>query len=181
MTCIVGITDGKTVTIGGDSAGTNSYMDLTLRADLKVWSDDEWAFGFCGSFRMGQILRHAFSPPAMMRDQDLDHFMCVSFIDAVRQALKDGGYAKSNKGEEEGGNFLVGHSGRLFNIQSDYQVGETTDAFDAIGCGEPFARGALMALPTSMQARARAKKALEIAAACSGGVRGPFHIVSVTA
>lgn len=177
MTCIVGVTDGKTVTIGGDSAGIYG-LDLTVRADLKVWADDGWVFGFCGSFRMGQILRYAFDPPVPSRDQELDHFMVVTFIDGVRQALKDGGYARNNKGEEEGGDFLVGHEGRLFSIESDYQVGESLTGFAAIGCGEPFARGALHALPASLKAPDRVRRALTIAEECSGGVRGPFHIVS---
>jgi hypothetical protein len=57
MTCIVGITDGRTVTIGGDSAGS-----------------DGWHVA----------------------------------VEAVRECLSTGGYARTENGREQGGQFLVG-------------------------------------------------------------------------
>ena len=42
-----------------------------------------------------------------------------------------------------GGSFLVAYQGRLFSIQSDYQVCETNRGFHAIGCGADYALGSL--------------------------------------
>lgn len=177
MTCIVGVTDGKTVTIGGDSAGVAGY-DLTVRADAKVWADNGWVFGFTSSFRMGQLLRYGFTPPAMTEGQDLDEYMVTSFVGAVRQTLKDGGYASVDSNVERGGTFLVGTRGRLFLIDSDYQVGESGYPFDAVGCGESFALGALHAIGDKLTPDRRVLRALEIAETCSAGVRGPFKVAS---
>jgi hypothetical protein len=174
MTCIVGLVNGDQVIIGGDSAGVGGY-DLTVRADQKVWAKDGWAFGFTTSFRMGQLLRYSLHVPKRHPDTDLMQFMVTEFVEAVRKCLKDGGYASTKDGAEEGGCFLVGHAGRLFRIDSDYQVGEAAAQYDAVGCGDSFAKGALYA---SVGAPAeRVRLALKAAEAMSAGVRGPFHFV----
>jgi ATP-dependent protease HslVU (ClpYQ) peptidase subunit len=77
------------------------------------------------------------------------------------------------KDAEAGGTFLVGYAGRLFCVQGDFQVAERTDGFDACGCGESYALGAMACLP-EMEPRARLTRALEMAAHFSAGVRGPF-------
>jgi ATP-dependent protease HslVU (ClpYQ) peptidase subunit len=192
MTCIVGLVHDGKVLIGGDSAGVGGY-DLTVRGDQKVWAKDGWAFGFTSSFRMGQLLRYSLHPPKRHPDTDLMQYMVTEFIDAVRKCLKDGGYATVKDGGEQAGCFLVGHSGRLFRVDSDYQVGESAAAYDAVGCGDSFAKGALFAnarikakdpAPTQsaiaqmLDPRSRVLNALEAAEAMSAGVRGPFHIVT---
>lgn len=176
MTCIVGITDGATVTIGGDSAGVAGWQ-VTVRADQKVWAVNGWAFGFTTSFRMGQLLRWSLVPPPV--EGDLERYMATTFIDAVRACLKAGGFAKADNGREEGGEFLVGHAGRLFQVASDYQVGEPAEGVAAVGCGDEFALGAVLAQRPATPAKVRVIRALEIAARCSGAVAGPFHVVSV--
>lgn len=178
MTCIVGFTDGERVTIGGDSAGVAGY-DLDVRADSKVWAKDGWAFGFTSSFRMGQLLRYKLTPPAMTVGQELEQYMATTFVDAVRTALKDGGYVRTVNGEEHGGQFLVGHHGRLFHVESDFQVAESTRPFGVAGCGGSYALGALHALEhNDLAAGDRVSRALGIAERCSAGVRGPFAVVS---
>lgn len=174
MTCIVGIVDNKRVYIGGDSAGVAGYS-LTVRADAKVFRNGPFLFGFTSSFRMGQLLRYAFTPPK--HDSDLsDHqYLVTTFIDAVRQCLKDGGYASKENETEQGGTFLLGYRGHLYKIDSDYQVGESADGFDACGCGIEIAQGALYA-SEGQDAEKRAKMALRAAERFSAGVRGPFVV-----
>ncbi len=58
MTCIVGVTDGTEVVLGGDSAGVSiETRQLEVRANRKVFRRQDYVFGYSGSFRMGQILR----------------------------------------------------------------------------------------------------------------------------
>jgi len=125
MTCIVGLETELGVIIGGDSAGVSGY-NLTIRADLKVFKVDQYVMGFTGSFRMGQILRYRASlPKASVFDPefDADRFMATTFVDNIRQAFKDGGYAKVSESVESGGTFLVGLQDRLYAIDSDFQIG----------------------------------------------------------
>lgn len=181
MTCIVGIVereDGREgVIIGGDSAGIG-VRDLSVRADEKVFAIGEFVFGFTTSFRMGQLLRYRFVPPQFVEDADVFGYMVTSFVEGVRQTLKDGGFAKKVNEEESGGTFLVGVRGRLFEIGSDYQVGENVIGFAAVGCGSQVACGAMYA-SAGRPAEERIRIALEAAERFSAGVRGPFVIKRV--
>jgi hypothetical protein len=127
MTCIAGIARGGTVWIGGDSAGANTSWQLQLRAEPKVFRSGPFLIGYTTSFRMGQLLAHALRPPERLASRDLMTFMVTDFVDAVRACLKEGGFAKTEAGMESAGEFLVGTEGRLFSVQGDYNVGESTD------------------------------------------------------
>lgn len=178
MTCIAGLVHDGKVYIGGDSAGANSSWDLTIRADPKVFAIDEWIFGFTTSFRMGQLIRYAFRPPPMAsrHDDDLHRYMCVDFVNGLRQCLKDGGYARKDNEVESGGSLLVGAHGHLYSIQDDYQVSEAADGYAAVGCGASVAAGSLYSTP-ERRPRDRVRMALMAAERHSAGVRGPFAIV----
>lgn len=178
MTCIVGFVEGNSVWIGGDSAGV-AGLDLTVRADQKVFRNGPMLFGFTSSFRMGQVLRYALSIPDHDPRVDVERYMVTSFIDSVRSVLKDKGFATKQNEQESGGHFLVGYRGRLFKVESDYQVGIPVDGFDACGCGDQVARGALFATAETLHGADRVEMALRAAERHSAGVRGPFSIQSI--
>lgn len=179
MTCIVGIAEGGKVIIGGDSAGVGGYS-LTVRSDEKVFKNGEFLFGFTTSFRMGQILRFAFSPPARVENIDDYKYLTTTFIDAVRAALKAGGFAMVENGGERGGTFLFGYRGGLYIVDSDYQVGASRDGFMACGCGDQIANGAMFATAGLIKdPQVRVKLALEAAERLSAGVRAPFSILEI--
>jgi hypothetical protein len=165
-----------TVHIGGDSAGVADWS-MTVRADAKVFRVGDYLFGFTDSFRMGQLIRYTLKLPTPAAD--LDRYMATTFIDALRDCLKEGGWAKKDTEREEGGTFLVGVTGRLFKVESDYQVGEAADGYAAVGCGADVALGALYATDTTMAPAARVDVALRAAERFSAGVRGPFLSLSL--
>lgn len=176
MTCIVGITlKSGSVLIGADSAGV-SGLDLRIRRDEKVFTNGDFIFGCTTSFRMIQLLRYKLTIPKRYPDTDVMAFMATTFIDAVRNTLKDGGFARKESEVESGGTFLVGYAGRLFSVYSDYQVAENIDGFDACGCGDFYALGSLKT--TNGYETERAKERLGIALDCasyfSAGVIGPY-------
>ena len=179
MTCIVGLVHEGVVYTGGDSAGVGG-MSLTVRADEKVFQNGEFLMGFTTSFRMGQLLRYSLKPPRRHPDDDINQYMVVDFINAVRECLKSGGWASKKEDMEQGGTFLVGYSGHLFTIYSDYQVGQREDSFAAVGCGEDTALGALFATQGQGDPRDRVLTALRAAERFNAGVRGPFHILPET-
>lgn len=177
MTCIVGIVDNGKVFMGADSAGTDYRLGITVRKDEKVFQNGDFLISFTSSFRMGQLLRYAFEPPEYRADKkDLLKYMCTDFIDAVRECFKKAGFLTIEKNEELGGCFLVGCHGRLFKIDSDFQVGESLDGCYSCGCGDFFALGSL-ASTKEMEATNRVRLALEVAEKYSGAVRGPFVIL----
>ena len=179
MTCIVGIADGGAVWIGGDSAGVDERFNLVIRSDPKVFRVGEIVMGFTTSFRMGQLLRYRLKAPEIPPEMDVAEYMATVFIDAVRECLKDGGFAEKTADRERGGTFLVGIRGRLFKIEDDYQVGESVRGFEACGGGDQVALGSLFTTRSiGDDVRRRITTALESAAAMTAVVQGPFVIVS---
>ena len=183
MTCIVAVTDGKKIVMGGDSAGVSGYS-LTIRKDKKVFkrkdeSGTEWLFGFTTSFRMGELVQFELELPEITPEdkQYLYRFMVMQFIPSLRKCLKEGGWATIDKNIERGGTFIVALLGEIFVIGSDYQVGESLDLFDAVGCGEDIAKGSLYTSQKLKSLKRRALLALEAAQRLSAGVREPFNII----
>jgi len=197
MTCIVAVTDGQTVVMGADSAGTAGY-ELRLRADPKVFRAGSYAIGFTTSFRMGQILRFCSElpePPSESGPEELERFMVTEFIDAVRRDFSERGFRKTlraslsdgagstEEGQEWGGLFLVGVAGQIFEIRHDYQVARPTTPYSAIGRGALIALGALHAMKNSSELKLgeRVENALKAAESYCTTVRGPFHFVELRA
>jgi hypothetical protein len=175
VTAVAGLVHNGRVHLGADSAGVAGW-NLTVRADPKVFTVGHYVLGFTSSFRMGQLLNHAFNPPAPTGE--LSRFMATVWIDAVRECLKTGGWATKTSEQESGGTFLVGVHGRLFEVNSDYQVGEPADPYAAVGCGFELCLGALHATARIVSPKRRLMMALEAAERHSAGVRGPFRFVS---
>lgn len=193
MTCIVAVTDGETVVIGGDSAGVGDKQ-LRIRADEKVFRNGPYGIGFTTSYRMGQILRYGADlpePPAGADTDDLERFFVLEFVPAVREAFQEHGFAKTarfakndsvtEEGQAVGGLFLVGFEGKIFEIREDFHLARPLDPFSAVGHGAQIALGALHALhgQAGLSLREKATKALEAAAVYSSVVRGPCHFVEV--
>ena len=176
MTAIAGLVHDGRVLIGADSGGVGGWI-VNVRKDSKVFTNGAYVMGFTTSFRMGQLLRWSFKPPAPGKGS-LERFMCTTWVDAVRAALRDGGWAKKDAEQEKGGEFLVGVRGRLFVVAEDFQVGEHVDGYAAAGSGEQLALGALSATEhLGLDPEKRVLSALEAAERHNIGVRGPFHLV----
>lgn len=188
MTCIVGWCDQNQMVMGGDSAGVGNYH-LMLRGDPKVFSlkqkeSSDVLIGFTSSFRMGQLLMNMEVPQDSGGNSAADTFgfMVNKFIPEVRKVLKEGGFAHVEDNQEEGGTFLVGYRGHLFEIEEDYQVGVPLSPFYSVGCGAPYALGAMDILHQSSAKKDPTKMvqmALAVAERHNAGVRGPFRVETV--
>lgn len=174
MTCIAAISENGIVTMGADSAGVGGNH-ICQRRDEKVFIVGNFLIGFTTSFRMGQLIRYRLNPPIHPKNVSIDRYMNTIFIDSIRSVFKDGGYAKTRDGAEEGGTFLVGYRGRIFTIFDDYQVAENIVNYAAIGSGFEVAIGSLF---TSVgHPGYRIEKALSAAASFCTGVSAPFQII----
>lgn len=184
MTCIVGLEHEGSVYVGGDSAGVNvDTLSVCGRADEKVFltESEDMAMGFCGSFRIGQLLRYALLVPPQKVGQDDMAYMVTDFIDAVRTMQKEkGSMKKENELEEHESAFIVGYNGHLYVVEQDFQVGRPIENYASVGCGSDIALGAMYATRNvRMSPEERIKLALQAAVEYSGGVRPPFHIVKL--
>ena len=175
MTCIVGLVDKGDVYIGGDSAGI-AGLSISIRTDEKVFGNGPFIMGFTSSFRMGQLLRYKFSPPAQTVHQGDMEYMVTSFVDACRTCFSQNGFG--DKDATHGGTFLVGYKGNLYTIEADHQVGQTMRPFNAVGCGSDLALGAMYATE-GLDPEKRVNLALEAASTFSAGVAGPYVLIKL--
>ena len=170
--------------MGCDSAGVGGWYSRQNRVDPKIYRVKDMLIGFTTSFRMGQLLGYSLTPPHHHVDVPIEKYMATTFVNAVRECLKAGGWATKDKEVESGGIFLVAYKGRIFEIQADYQVAEGEEPYNAVGCGQDLALGSLFTSERSVLgsgdhasiARARVEAALQAAAAFSAGVHPPFRI-----
>lgn len=182
MTCIVGIEHATGVFIGGDSA-LSSWAVETL-AQPKVFRVGKFVIGACGSARVLGLLQHAFLPPKPPKDPaKLDRFMHLEFVPALRACMAEHGAEKKENEITtlDGAAFLVGVRGRLFQVESDYQVNSRAYGYCAVGSGYQVALGALHATHpgnsgASVDAPDRLLLALTAAAEHNPYVRPPFTI-----
>lgn len=178
MTAIAGLMDSGQVWIGGDSAGVAGYS-RTVRADVKVFANAGYIFGFTDSFRMGQLIRCAWVPPQPSDNEDVYEFLVTRFIDDLRTMLKAGGFVEVLNNVETGGSFLMGFRGQLYNVDSDFQVGIPAIGYDARGCGEDLVLGSLFTSAGGrMSPRTRITRALDAASAFSAGVCPPYTVLA---
>lgn len=175
MTCIAAVVHKNTVYMGGDSAFVSGWYGLVVRPNEKVFERDGVLFGVAGSPRAINLLRYHLQVATAPGD-DLPAYMATTFVDAMRDCFKIGGYAeKENEVEGITSSILVGIGGRLFEYDADYQVQEVQD-YAAIGSGGQVALGALYA-SEGRNPQYRVQTALEAAERFNAGVRGPFQIV----
>jgi len=185
MTCIIGlIDDNKNIHIGADSAGVCGY-DIRERTDSKIFIKSSMIFGFTSSFRMGQLIRYQLEIPKHFHGVDDYEYMCTDFIEAVRKCFRDFGFARIDNNVNSGGIFLVGYRGKLYQVESDFQVGQINSNFNACGCGEDYALGALEIIESNSELSCQTPKnkivdALAVAEKYSAGVSGPFKVLSLT-
>jgi len=178
MTIIVGYKHEGNVYIGGDSLGISGY-DTSNRIDEKVFVTHGIAYGFTSSYRMGQILRyHSIKIVHEDRKVDLPAYIVRHLVPMWRKIMEKHGFLYAGGGQEESGSFLVGIDGRLFQIDSDFQVAENRLNYDAIGCGFAYALGYLFSDPDDTPKKV-VTKAVKAAIEFSAGCGGKINIVKV--
>ena len=174
MTCIVGFVSGQEVHLGCDSLASYCNHEV-IRRNPKIFKKDNMIFGFTSSFRMGQVLQYKLAIPTFNGStKDVFKYMCTEFIDSVIECFE------CNK--TESGTFLVGFKGQLFKIESDFNVAQSIDNFDACGCGDIAALSAMDALlkyNSSIKSDELLIKALKTVAKYVPGVSAPFHFLSL--
>ena len=178
MTCIIGVAKRGTVYLGGDSAGTSGDLSQRVIGDKKVFKRDKYIFGICGLPKVMDALRYAIELPVQEKGSDDRQFVAAELLPAIKAGLKEYGCTE-HEGEKFHGAILFGYRGKLYRIESNFQVITNAYEFDAVGSGADIAMGSLHATTRDFNVRNRILKALEASAINNAGVRPPFTIVSV--
>ena len=188
MTCIVALSVGNKVYLGGDSAASDEKSGLVLQVtDPKVFKVGQFGIGFVDSFRMGQILQYNWTPPIYKPTagfKNLDKFMRTKFVESIKEVYQEHGYGKfgqSTEDGDEGGIIIIAvqNTGRIFTMDVDYHVSELSTNYYAEGSGQQVALGSLVSTSSIKTPRKRVRMALEASAKFIMSVKAPFTIIEV--
>jgi ATP-dependent protease HslVU (ClpYQ) peptidase subunit len=177
MTVIVAaLSDENEVVMGADSAGI-SENELEIRRDPKIFIKNGFLFGFCGSYRVCQLVRYHLTFPKF-EGEDAMQYMVTKFVVSLRSMLKE--FEVDVKSDEDF-SFIVGFKKNIFVVSADLQVAEQRDGFCAIGAGAQIAKGGLYVAKKAgcFSAKNAVVMALKAAERYCTEARGPFIIESV--
>jgi len=186
MTCVAAVAFDGAVWMGADACSSTEKDEARYVAmNPKIYKKGEFIFGCAGSWRLIDLMGYRFEPPRIHPDDDIDRYMRVDFIDALRECFSEAGLTETENGVESfEGSFLVGYKDRIFEVQNDFSVLSCPDWGYAIGSGEEVAMGSLFTTKNFQFKRRNAKPqkrvqaALEAAAEIIAAVRGPFTILT---
>lgn len=179
MTVVVAlISNDNDVIVGSDSAGI-SNTDLEIRTDPKLFIKNDCIFGFCGSYRVCQIVRYHFNFSKFDIKDKIEplEYMVLKVIVPLRALLKEYEIDK----DTEDFSFIMGFKKNLFVVSADLQVASQKDEFCAIGSGAQIAKGALYVAKKAgcFSGKNAIVMALKAAERYSTDVRGPFLIETI--
>lgn len=179
MSCIVGLIHKGCVYMGCDSLGSDQSLKL-VRSDPKIFrvkGRHDALIGFTTSFRMGQLLQYA---QLIETKAKVNHkYVVTKMIPKIIHIFDEGGYGKADEDGRVGGQFILAVNNKLFNIDNDFQVGENSCGYAAIGSGSPYALGSLYSTQDlNLTPEERIHISLKAASLFGIGVGAPFHIFS---
>lgn len=177
MTVIVGIEEDGKVYLGADSIAVEGYAACSV-TDPKVFMIGDIAIGFCGSFRVGQLLKYGLELPIHKKNVPDVQYLVLDFVDAMRSLFRDKGVLKRENDEDLfDGKLLMGYRGKLYYVDEDFQVCHVDSGYNAVGLAFETALGSLFSTE-GMPPEDRLKIALEASAKWNAGVREPFNYLT---
>ncbi len=178
MTCIVGIEYKGSVWLGGDSAATSGSGRQTIIGDPKVFLVGDLAFGVCGLPKVMDVLAHKLEfPKNDAKDNDRE-FMAKELMPFIVSQLTEAGCVQQHPkhGALFEGALLMAYRGKLYQVQSNFQLITNSFGFDSVGSGAEVALGSLQSSQKGKPEK-RINDALTAAALNNFGVRPPFNVV----
>ena len=172
MTCIVGISDGDSVYIGGDRGSSDGSSILPLTRP-KVKRCGDYLIGYAGSQGIGELAHFIDMPPI---NKNIEKTLRTTFISTLKDAIEQ--YGDAYHLEDNSTDWLVGVNGKLFEISSeDWHISEFE--YSAIGSGGNIALGSLHTSRKWQDQEKRIKYALQAAVDISPTCLDPIDIYKV--
>lgn len=179
MTCIVVLDDKDKILLGADSAAIEGNSVFS-RSDSKIFKKNKNCYiGFAGSFRAGQLVQYAFNVPKQRPTMDDHEFLCTHFIKSLKSAFKKNDFVVDD--DDNSVSFIVVYNKKIYEIDSDFQVGIPIQPYFSIGSGAEYAMGSLYTSNSlvGVKADTKVKTALEAASTYCTGVQPPFKIITI--
>lgn len=121
----------------------------------KVFPNGSVVFGVAGAVRVANILRWSLlpEPPKSRAVEDLERWAVMELAPTLSKALNDALAMRVDSNEADtGSTFIMAVNGRAFLMSADFAVTREGDGRYAVGSGSAYARGALAAGATLVDA-----------------------------
>lgn len=170
MTCIVGITNGAEIILGGDRGASDDSSIISM-AQPKVYTRDEWIYGYAGTIGIGQLMNYITLPPP---DGDIQRLIRLEIVEALKDSIDSFGREPDNHDTS----WLIGSQGRLFELSSqDWGVVEVYES--SIGTGNEICLGSLYTSIHNPDNKERVRIAMNAAITYSPTCQAPIDIISL--
>lgn len=193
MTCIAAVLDEDKIWMGCDSFVGNSHTHILLpQSENKLFTTElmviggekeKMIFGFAGSVRDCQVVKHDLNLPVYNPDDEMSDikFVINRIIPAIKRTHKSHGVLAVRDGVETSGSwFLLGWRKKIYCIGEDYSVVPASTNYLALGSGEDVAHGSLQSTEgLSIHPGERIVQALKAAETNTNFVRAPFYVESI--
>lgn len=170
MTCIVGITNGYNVYIGGDRSASDDDAIISM-ARPKISVRGDWIFGYAGNIGKGQLLEFI-ELPIVDEDDDPYTLLRLEVVEELKKAVE-----AFSDSDSDHADYLIGCKGRLFEFSTEgWGVVEVYES--SIGTGTPYALGSLYT-SISEPIEKRIELAIGAAITYSPTCQGPWDILYI--
>lgn len=175
MSCVVAVIQDGVIYMGGDSLAIDDDSNQTVVKDEKVFYKtvglrQKMLMGFCGNYRIGNIMKHTFRCPKRLSNDTIEQYVYDRFIVALKEAVKNENFEDTS--------LLLGYEKNLYVIEDDFSVVCPVNPYTAIGHGAPYALGALSVLfSMETQAQMKIERSLTAASEHSAAVKPPYLIL----
>lgn len=175
MTCIIGLEHENKVYMGCDSLSTDGWTKQTI-TNRKIFKHGEFIIGVSGYPRFSQVMQYLTPFPKQVEIDDFS-FICQYFVESIRETMDK--YKVGNI-DDNGANFgdsiaLFGYRGKLYLLDSNYQINNFSNGYTAIGTGASVALGSMFALK-NLKPKQRILESLKASAHFDVGVSKPFYV-----
>ena len=148
MTTLAGIQGKGWCVIGAEAKASDQSGTFVLMPTPKIFVNNGVLIAGCGSVRGLNLMEYDFESPVLNEDVKIESYLTRQFIPAMRKTYVESGSEIRQEGDvatmENG--LLIGVSGRLFSIGSDYSWDQSAKGLYHYGSGGSYALGAMTAL-----------------------------------
>jgi ATP-dependent protease HslVU (ClpYQ) peptidase subunit len=168
MSCLIAYKSGNKIYLGSDGAATEEDGDIRPIKTKKIFRVGDYLIGYAGSIRAGQIIRNI-DPPETI--EELIEVMRTKMEECGCLAITDASTSLSQSC------FIVIHRDIIYEILSDFQLNEVSGNFTTIGCGGPYAFGAMHVIQEEdLSPSQKIVKALKVVSEYHAAVRPPYEV-----
>ena len=168
MSCLIAYKSGNKVYLGADGAATEEDGDIRPIKTKKIFRVGDYLIGYAGSIRSGQIVQ-TIDPPESIEElveairTKMEEFGCLAVTDASTSLTQSC--------------FIIIYKDNIYELLSDFQLNEVDGNFTTIGCGAPYAYGAMHVIQEEDSSPSqKIAKALKVVSNYHAAVRPPYMV-----